>query len=172
MNLMTHNDGDRIRPEDERAERDERDLAFVEIGPRDVTEGKAAVIRRDKLYQESGKLATAFTPRGEFVTGAGALLEEIQAILHTEARDRMNANIARDVTDLSKHFKGSEDKVVGWAELQWSRPTGAALEKIVERLKGLKLTVRNAPQDAAPADGVCFFTGEKAVERILVGRTY
>jgi len=41
-----------------------------------------------------------------------------------------------------------------------------------EKLKALKLTMRNAPLDAAPADGPCFFTGEKAIERILIGRTY
>ncbi len=145
---------------------------IVEIGPRDVADGKAAVIRRDRLYQESGKLATDFTVRGELVLATGAMLEAIQSALHAEAKARLDANIARDVPDLSKHFKGSEDKVVGWAELQWARPTGAALEKIVERLKALKLTMRNAPLDAAAAEGLCVFTGEKAVERILVGRTY
>jgi prolyl-tRNA synthetase len=145
---------------------------IVEIGPRDVEGGKAAVIRRDKLYQDSGKLATAFTPRAEFVAQAAALLDDIQAALYTEAKTRLDANIARDVTDLAAHFKGGEDKFVGWVEVQWARPTGAALEKIVEHLKALKLTMRNAPLDAAPADGVCFFTGEPAVERVLVGRTY
>jgi prolyl-tRNA synthetase len=39
-------------------------------------------------------------------------------------------------------------------------------------LKALKLTMRNTPLDAAPADGACFFTGEPAVERVLIGRTY
>jgi prolyl-tRNA synthetase len=145
---------------------------IVEIGPRDVADGKAAVIRRDKLYQDSGKLATAFTPRAEFVGGAAALLEDIQAALYAEAKARLDANIARDVTDLAAHFKGEDDKFVGWVEVQWARPTGAALEKIVEQLKALKLTMRNAPLDAAAADGVCVFTGEAAVERVLVGRTY
>ncbi len=145
---------------------------ILEIGGRDVGEGKVALLRRDKLYQGSGKLATAFLPRGEFVVGVGALLEEIQASLFAEAKSRLDSNIARDVTDLSAHFKGSEDKVVGWAEVQWARPSGAALDKIVKQMKDLKLTMRNAPMDAAPADGLCFFTGEKAVERVLVGRTY
>jgi prolyl-tRNA synthetase len=145
---------------------------IVEIGPRDVEGGKAAVIQRDKLYQETGKLATAFTPRAEFVGGAAALLEDIQAGLYTEAKTRLDANIARNVTNLAAHFKGDDAKFVGWVEVQWARPTGTALEKIVEQLKGLKLTMRNAPLDAAAADGVCFFTGKAAVERVLVGRTY
>jgi prolyl-tRNA synthetase len=145
---------------------------IIEIGPRDVAEGKAAVIRRDKLDQESGKLATAFTPREAFVSGAGALLEEIQASLCAEAKARLANNIARDVTDLAAHFKGGEDKFVGWVEVQWARPTGAALDKVVAQLKALKLTMRNVPLDAAATDGRCHFTGEHAVERILIGRTY
>ena len=145
---------------------------IIEIGPRDVAEGKAAVIRRDKLYQASGKLDVAFTPRANFVGQAAGLLEEIQAALFTEAKARLEANIARDVTDLAAHFKGDEDKTIGWVELQWARPTGEALDKVVEQLKALKLTIRNTPLGAAPADGVCFFTGAPAVERILVGRAY
>ena len=51
-------------------------------------------------------------------------------------------------------------------------PTGAALDEVAERLKALKLTFRNVPIDAAPADGACLFTGEPAVERIFVARAY
>ena len=145
---------------------------IVEIGPRDVADGKAAVIRRDRLYKDDGKLATVFTPRVDFVTDAARLLGDIQTALHAEAKARLDGNIARDVTDLAAHFKGGEDKVVGWVEVNWSRPTGAALAKVVEHLKALKLTVRNTPLGTAPVDGVCFFTGEPAFERILIGRTY
>jgi prolyl-tRNA synthetase len=145
---------------------------ILEIGSRDASESKVAVLRRDRLYLENGKLATDFQPREDFISWVGPALEAIQHSLFAEARGRLKNNIARDVTDLSKHFKGSEDKVVGWAEVQWSRPTGEALDKIVARLKELKLTIRNTPIDTAPVDGVCFFTGEKAVERILIGRTY
>jgi prolyl-tRNA synthetase len=144
---------------------------IVEVGPRDVAGSNVAVIRRDRLYQEDGKLDTAFTPRGEFVGAVSAMLTSIQSRLHAEAKARLDANIRRDVTDLAAHFK-SDDKFVGWVEVQWSRPSGAALDKIVEQLKALKLTMRNAPIDAAVVDGACFFTGEAAEERILIGRTY
>ena len=145
---------------------------IVEVGPRDVSEGKAAVLRRDRLYKDDGKLATAFTPRAEFVSGAVAMIEDIQATLYAEAKARMDANIRRDVTDLATHFAGDEAGFAGWVEVQWARPTGAALDKIVEQLKALKLTMRNSPLEAAAVDGACFFTGEPAVERILIGRTY
>jgi prolyl-tRNA synthetase len=143
---------------------------IVEVGPRDVAGGNVSVVRRDRLYSADGKLASAITPRGDF-TAAASLLEDIQATLHAEAKARLDAGIRRDVTDLAAHYAGDE-KLVGWVEVQWARPTGAALEAIVQQLKALKLTMRNVPLDATPADGACFFTGGKAVERILIGRTY
>ncbi len=145
---------------------------IIEVGPRDVAEGKAAVLRRDRLYKDDGKLATAFTPRDECMATAGAMLEDIQSGLYAEAKARMEANIRRDISDLAAHFQGDEAKFKGWVEVQWARPTGAALTQIVEKLKTLKLTMRNAPLGSAPADGPCFFTGAPAVERILIGRTY
>ncbi|WEK00692.1 MAG: His/Gly/Thr/Pro-type tRNA ligase C-terminal domain-containing protein [Candidatus Sphingomonas phytovorans] len=146
----------------------------IEVGGRDVAGGNVSVIRRDRLYREDGKLDSKVVPQGDFVGGAVATLESIQTGLHAEARARLEANIARDVTDfagLERVFAESV-KNPGWAEVQWSKPTGAALDKVVERLKALKLTIRNAAMDAAAADGACVFTGEPAVERVLVGRSY
>jgi prolyl-tRNA synthetase len=144
---------------------------IVEVGPRDVAARNVAVLRRNRLYNQDGKLDSAFIPRDEFVSMAATMLADIQTSLHAEACARLNANIARDVTDLAAYFAG-EDRVVGWVEVQWARPTGDALNAIVETLKAHKLTIRNAPLDAAPPDGACFFTGAAAVERILIGRTY
>jgi prolyl-tRNA synthetase len=150
---------------------------IIEIGPRDIAEHKVALQCRDKLYTDEGKADKMFMLRDDLTSVACPfnvvqLLTRIQNNLYDEAKARMDESIARDVTDLAAHFKGGEDKVVGWVEVQWSRPTGAALEKVVKQLKDLKLTMRNAPMDGAAADGVCFFTGDKAVERVLVGRTY
>src|SRR3546814_7311710 len=46
-----------------------------------------AVIRRDRLYQESGKLNSAFVPRGDFIAAAVATLGEIQDNLHAEEKE-------------------------------------------------------------------------------------
>ena len=145
---------------------------IIEVGPRDVAGANVSVIQRTALYTGEGKLNSKIMSQADFVAQASILLENVQADLSNDANNWLRGNIARDVTDLAAHFKGSEDKVVGWVEVQWSRPTGSALAKIVEQLKELKLTMRNRPLDAAAADGVCFFTGEKAVERVLIGRTY
>ncbi len=41
----------------------------------------------------------------------------------------------------------------GWAYVAWSKPEGAKLEAIAERLKALKLTIRNAPLDQEAGPG-------------------
>jgi prolyl-tRNA synthetase len=147
---------------------------IVEIGPRDVAEGKIAVLRRDRLYKDDGKLATAFLPREDFVADAAGLLDDIQAALHAEALARRDAAIApvSDWAEVERMFAGSEDSVKGWALVSWSRPSGPALDDIVKRLKALKLTMRNTPLGGEMPTGPCIFTGTAAVEKILIGRTY
>ncbi|HET6536911.1 MAG TPA: proline--tRNA ligase [Sphingopyxis sp.] len=147
---------------------------ILEIGPRDMAAGKVAMIRRDQLYKDDGKLNTAFLEKQPFLDGLVSTLVDIQTQLFQQAKDRLEANIRRDIMDkdgLAAHFADS-NKNAGWVEVQWSRPTGGTLEQIVEQLKDYKLTMRNAPLDAAPVDGNCFFTGAAAVERVLIGRTY
>jgi prolyl-tRNA synthetase len=145
----------------------------IEVGGRDVSGGNVSVIRRDRLYREDGKLDSNVIARGDFVAGAAAMLEDIQASLHSEARARLDASItpAGDFAAVETHFADGV-KNPGWLEVQWSRPTGAALDAVVARLKALKLTIRNAPMEQAALDGVCVFTGEPAVERVLIGRAY
>jgi prolyl-tRNA synthetase len=145
---------------------------IVEVGPRDVANRTISVLRRDELYDPNGKLGTKTYPKEWLALTASVELEAIEKALLMKANDWLQRNISRNVVDLAAHYKGGDGKFIGWVEVQWARPTGAALTKIVEQLKALKLTMRNTPLDAEPADGVCFFTGEAAVERVLIGRTY
>ncbi|GGO94594.1 proline--tRNA ligase [Stakelama pacifica] len=147
---------------------------IVEVGARDVAGGNVSVLRRTSLYKDDGKLASEIMERHDFVDRAATMLEEIQQALYDEARSRLDGSIRRGVEtfgELEKFFDEG-GKYPGWVEVQWSRPTGAALANVVERLKALKLTIRNVPMDAPAADGNCIFTGDKAVERILVARAY
>ncbi|WP_375421196.1 aminoacyl--tRNA ligase-related protein [uncultured Sphingomonas sp.] len=145
----------------------------VEVGGRDMAGGNVSVIRRDRLYREDGKLDSRIMTRLEFEGDVGGLLAEIQAALHADARARLEANIvpANDWAALEDHFADGA-RNPGWRTVEWSKPTGEALDKVVQRLKALKLTLRNVPLDAAPATGACVFTGAPAVERVLVGRSY
>ncbi|MFM6854418.1 MAG: proline--tRNA ligase, partial [Sphingopyxis sp.] len=116
---------------------------------------------------------TQFPEKDAFIAEVGGTLATIQANLLNQARERMDANIRRDITDwdgIVDYFTNSP--VPGWVEINWARPTGAALDAVVEKVKTLKLTMRNVPINAAPASGVCPLTGEAAVERILIGRSY
>jgi prolyl-tRNA synthetase len=152
---------------------------IVEVGGRDMAGGNVTVLRRDQLYKEDGKLNSWTMPRDDLFSiacpfNAVKLLTNIQAGLYEEAKARMEANITRDVIDFAglEAFFKEGDKQPGWLEINWSKPTGAALDAVTERLKTLKLTLRNVPVGAAPATGACLFTGEPAVERVLVGRAY
>jgi prolyl-tRNA synthetase len=144
---------------------------ILEIGGRDMAGDNVSAIRREQLYTAEGKLASLMLSREDFLKSAVTTIQDIQTSLYDEAKSRMNDNIRRDITDLKDYFKES-NKFSGWVEVQWARPTGQALDDIVAQLKALKITIRNSPMNAAPADGPCFFTREPAVERILIGRTY
>jgi prolyl-tRNA synthetase len=146
---------------------------IVEVGGRDVAGGNVSVLRRDRLYREDGKLDSKVVARGDFLGIAATMLEEIQRDLHAEADGRLRANIAPvdDWAGVEAAFADTKSNP-GWVDVRWSKPTGAALEKVVERLKALKLTIRNAPMGQGTPEGVCVFTGEPAVERVLVGRSY
>ena len=145
----------------------------IEVGARDVAGGNVSVIRRDRLYRADGKLDSAVMLRDELVGAAASLLHEIQAALHDEATTRLKANIApvADWAGVTAMFADGQ-RNPGWAAVAWSKPTGAALDEVVERLKALKLTLRNAPLQQDDATGRCVFTGKPAVERVLIGRAY
>jgi prolyl-tRNA synthetase len=146
----------------------------IEVGGRDVAGGNVSVIRRDRLYREDGKLDSRVMPRGELVDMAAALLAEIQAGLLARSTEALRAQIVPldDWAAVEAHFAEGV-KNPGWVDVRWSRPTGAGLDAVVERIKALKLTIRNAPLGQTDCDeGPCVFTGEPAVERVLIGRAY
>ena len=147
---------------------------IIEVGGRDMDAGVVSLIRRDDLWDDNGRTRFTTPSVADAAGGMASLLEDIQRSLFDEAKARRDANIRRDITTLdalADHFSDSA-KYPGWVEVQWAKPTGEALEKVVETLKALKLTVRNVPMDAEPVAGECLFTGAAAVERIFVARAY
>ena len=103
------------------------------------------------------------------------LLDEIQDGLYAEAKARLDANIKSGITDwqgVEDYFAGNEDEFKGWLRVSWSKPAGVELEKIEQKLKGLKLSIRIAPLDQPEKFAPCLFTGAPGVEEILIGRAY
>lgn len=137
-------------------------------------------MRRDKL-RSNGGIASVALPCREFVERAPE--NDLQQALHEEARARLHANIRTDSDRFDKleaYFgppgedEFSAASATGWARCAWSRPNGAALGTVVERLKSLKLTIRNAPLAQAPCFPRCLFTacgGNPHSSRILTNRT-
>jgi prolyl-tRNA synthetase len=152
---------------------------IVEIGGRDASGGNVTYMRRDAL-REGDKVVSHTKLRDAFVAEAPALLDSIQQSLYAEARARLDDNIVTGITsfaELEAYFgaPAGEDEggaFRGWAKAAWSRPEGAALETIAERLKGLKLTLRNVPLAQDEVSGACLFTGEPAKEYVLISRAY
>jgi len=147
---------------------------ILEIGGRDAAGGVVSVLRRHRLWNKADKPDFQPLPRDQFVAAAATELECIQRELFEEARNRRNANIVRSIDSMEAlaAFYAEDKRYPGWAELGWSKPTGAELDEIVQRLKSLKLTMRNTPMDGAPVSGTCIFSGKPAVERIYVARAY
>jgi prolyl-tRNA synthetase len=154
---------------------------IVEIGPRDAAGGQVTFIRRDRLWGAEERIASTTAARAEFVAGVAVQLAEIQTGLFDEAKARLDANVRADIktfADLTAHFgpaaEDEEANVVfkGWVRCAWSKPTGEALDAVVQRLKSLKLTIRNAPTGQSAPFGPCLFTGEPGVEEILIARAY
>ncbi|MBL8566293.1 MAG: proline--tRNA ligase [Hyphomicrobiaceae bacterium] len=152
---------------------------IVEIGGRDASGGNVTFMRRDKL-RDGDKAISKTMSRAEFVAGAAALLADIQAQLFAEAKARLDANIISGIKtfdELADYFGQAEaddegGAFKGWAEVAWSRPEGAELEAIADRLKAMKLTIRNAPMAQKAIDRPCLFTGGPAKEMVLIARAY
>ncbi|GGD64998.1 proline--tRNA ligase [Croceicoccus mobilis] len=147
---------------------------IVEVGPRDMAGEKVALLRRDQLWTDEGKANMSFEGREDFLFNAAGMLEEIQLGLFEEAKQRRDDAIRHDITTmegLAEYFAEGTEKP-GWVKAAWSRPTGEALDKVVEQLKALKLTIRNTPQGDAKPEDPCIFTGEPAVETIFIARAY
>jgi len=175
--VRAHVDLKETRPADKRWDWVRRGAPLIcEIGPRDAAGGQVTFIKRNAL-REGEKIKSHTLARADFVAQAPALLETIQNEMYVEAKARLEGNIRGDFAtfaDIEKYY-GTDDEggeFKGWARVQWSRPTGAALEEVGNKLKALKLTIRNAPRAQPSSFGTCIFTGQPAVEEILIARAY
>jgi prolyl-tRNA synthetase len=152
---------------------------IVEIGPRDVANAAVTYMRRDQL-RDGDKVRSHGVPREQFIGEAPQLLVAIQTRLFGEAKTRLDSNIRTDIKtfdEMAEYFgaAGDEDEAAdfkGWVRASWSRPSGTALDAVEQRLKQLKLSVRNAPQGQSEARGKCIFTGAPAMQEVLIARAY
>ena len=165
------------RPADKRWDWVRRGAPLIcEIGPRDAANGQVTFINRMTL-RDGEKIKSASLPRADFIAQAPALLGQIQNDLFAEATKRLHDNIITGLDswgDIERYYGTVDDELEfkGWARVHWCKPTGDELEQVGDRLKTLKLTIRNAPLVQPKSFKVCVFTGKPGVEEILIARAY
>ncbi|MBV9284854.1 MAG: proline--tRNA ligase, partial [Acidimicrobiia bacterium] len=98
----------------------------LEIGPRDLAEGTATMVRRDKGEKES-------TPLDGLPTRIPQLLDEIQKALHQQAQQRQEDRTV-DAATVDEAIDGAR---TGFARIKWDN--GGELEK---RLNQESVSVR------------------------------
>ena len=141
----------------------------IEIGPRDLAQGTAAVARRDRGPKEK-----AFLPLAEIPATAAQILDEIQSVLLERATTFRDANTRQIDTkeEFYQFFTPSNAAKPeihgGFALTHWN---GSAV--VEEQIKAdLKVTIRCIPFVDAPEAGVCPFTGEPSRQRVIWAKSY
>jgi prolyl-tRNA synthetase len=132
----------------------------IEIGPRDVAQGTAALARRD-LPGKSGKTVV---PIDRLASVVGELLIEIQASLFERAR-----GFRLDHTHSPQDYDEFRQIVQeGWAEAWWcGEPECESQIK-----EDTKATTRCIPFDQPAGGGRCIRCGQPASERAIFARAY
>jgi hypothetical protein len=145
---------------------------ICEIGAREVRERKVAYLRRDEIIAADGKIDTRYADFDVFLHVVEELLESIQTGLFERAdaflRDHLYKN-TRSFVEVEALFESGKP---AWAQVSWSRPSGAALDEVLERLKPLKVTMRVVPFDQGEIADTCLFTGLPAIENVILARAY
>ncbi len=134
----------------------------IELGARDLENGVATLVRRDKAFKEDGQKRTL--PLGEIVAALPAALDEVQASLFAQAKAFLDAHIIA-ATDRATFLQLLSDRA-GLVDIPWCER--AACEAAVK--EATSATTRNLRR---PARGpVCVACGEPATAQAYFAQSY
>ena len=130
----------------------------MEVGPRDIKEGKVVLARRD----EKGKL---FIPKDDVSDNIQRFLDNIQLKLTTQARDfrDKNTHIVKDYDDFKSIISKGGFVRCGW---DGNSETEAKIKQ------DTKATIRCIPFDEDPEELTCVLTGQKAKHEVIFAKAY
>lgn len=144
----------------------------IEIGPRDLESGSAAVARRDKGAKEK-----EFLPAETLAEQVPKLLAEIQQNLFNRALTFRREH-TREI-DTKEEFYAyftpknpNKPEIHGGFALTHWNGSAEVEEKIKEELK---VTIRCIPEESDEfpmKSGICPFTGEPSARRVIFGKAY
>ncbi|MFI4954739.1 MAG: proline--tRNA ligase [Gammaproteobacteria bacterium] len=137
----------------------------LEIGPRDITNDKVVLKRRDEDPQEKH-----FISRTELLTNVITILDEMQNNYYQRAlayRDQHTFNFD-NLADFTAFFaETSEETAPGFAIANC-----ADIWAIQETLKSLKISARCIPLETAEHRGTCIFTGRPDGVPVIFAKSY
>lgn len=128
------------------------------IGPKDLEENTAEVMRRDTLGKETVSL-------DGIVDYVANLLEDIQNNIYTKARNFRDSHIFE--ANSYDEFKELIEKG-GFVLAHWDGTTETE-ERVKEETKA---TIRCIPLDGDKTPGTCIFTGKPSERRVIFARNY
>jgi len=129
------------------------------IGPRDLAEGKAELVRRDTKE----KSVVDFDGLSGYIK---ELLEDIQENLFERAKQFRTDNMHR--VDTYDEFKKQLKEKGGFFLVHWDG-TNETEEKIQSETKA---TIRCIPIDIPSEEGVCMVTGKPSKGRVVMAKAY
>lgn len=128
------------------------------IGPKDLEENTAEVMRRDTLGKETVSL-------DGIVDYVANLLEDIQNNIYTKARNFRDSHIFE--ANSYDEFKELIEKG-GFVLAHWDGTTETE-ERVKEETKA---TIRCIPLEGDTTPGTCIFTGKPSERRVIFARNY
>lgn len=128
------------------------------IGPKDLEENTAEVMRRDTLGKETVSLEG-------IVDYVANLLEDIQNNIYTKAHNFRDSHIFE--ANSYDEFKELIEKG-GFVLAHWDGTTETE-ERVKEETKA---TIRCIPLDGDTTPGTCIFTGKPSERRVIFARNY
>ncbi|EQC43989.1 proline--tRNA ligase [Bacteriovorax sp. Seq25_V] len=137
---------------------------ILEIGPRDVKNGKVFMTRRDL-----GTGAKSGIAKDDFISSVASMLEEAQANLYTRAKEKRDANIVEisSKDQFEEVFSRKEfPNKMGFAYI-------ADNEESRNILSEKQMSFRCMPLTEQEVEGkTCIFTGEPVKRRVIIAKSY
>ncbi|RME57824.1 MAG: proline--tRNA ligase [Candidatus Dadabacteria bacterium] len=141
----------------------------IEVGPRDIKNSCAVLMRRDKGVRE--KESVSLSNLSKVVE---EVLSEIQENYFKEAKEFLDAHIIRDIKsfeELREIFTPKNESQPeihgGFALIKW-----AGSKEDEKKLAELKLSIRCIPFNQSGTEGVCPVTGHKTTQEAIVAKAY
>jgi prolyl-tRNA synthetase len=132
----------------------------VEVGPRDVANGTAAIARRDV----PGREGKAFVSQAALADQIAGLLDTIQQNLF----DRALRFREEHTQDVSTYDELKEAVETGFARAYWAGTTEE--EKRIQ--DETRATIRLVPFDQRGAAGRCVYSGRETDQQVIFARAY